>query len=194
MKAEADVIGEELSQWDRLPQEDDLASLPLYYLGERADECFMPPDVDRRVRERCDQLQRGLYHAMTRSGLRPAPRRDRGGMHCRRGGALRRPRAVRRFILSRLESDARSRPSLCDYLDAWGVPVAEAPSGARPVRWLRESLARTGLAPVSWAGIQLAAVHVLVPGFPVLGGADNGLDDDAVARLWERASVFWHRV
>jgi hypothetical protein len=50
------------------------------------------------------------------------------------------------------------------------------------------------LTPLSWAGIQLAAVHVIVAGFPVLGGADKGLDDDAVARLWGRASVFWHRV
>lgn len=194
MKAEADLIGEELSQWDRFPEEDDLASLPLYYVGERADECFIPPDIDRRVRERCEQLQRGLHQAVVVSGY-DLPRGEIVAA-CVSGAAALcvalEPYGA--FILSRLEADAKKRPALCDYLDAWGVPVSEAPSGARDVRWLRESLARSGLAPIAWAGVPLAAVHVMLPGFPVLGGADRGLDDDAVARLWERASVFWHRV
>ena len=42
--------------------------------------------------------------------------------------------------------------------------------------------------------IQLAAVHVVVPGLPVLGDEDKGLDADMVATRWSQASVFWHRV
>jgi hypothetical protein len=195
MKAEAEAIGEELAQWDRLPDEDDLASLPLYYLGDRADECSVPGSVDRRVRERCEQLQQGLHQAMTNSSY-DLPRGQVVALCIADATALcaaLEPYGA--FILTRLESDAEGSPALCDYLDAWGVPTAEAP---RPevamTRWLREALARCGLAPLAWAGIRLAAVHVMLPGFPILGGADKGLDDDAVARLWARASVFWHRV
>src|SRR5262245_44476763 len=57
--AEAQAIGEALAQWDRLPENDELASLPLYYLGERADESFTPVAIDRGVRQRCEQLQAG---------------------------------------------------------------------------------------------------------------------------------------
>ena len=195
LKVEADVVGEELSQWDRLPQEDDLASLPLFYLGERADECLIPAHVDRRLRERCEQLQRGLHQAMNESGY-DLPRGQIAAACVRDAAALcaaLEPYGA--FIMTRLESDAEGAPALCDYLDAWGVPTAEAPrSGGMAARSLHTAIARSGLAPLSWAGIPLAAVHVIVPGFPVLGGIDKGLDDDAVAGLWARASVFWHQV
>jgi hypothetical protein len=195
MDSEADAIGQELSQWDRLPEEDDLASLPLYYLGDRADECSIPSDVDRRLRERCEQLQRGLYCLMNRSSY-DVPRGETVAACVADAAALcaaLEPYSA--FILTRLEADCQGRPALCDYLDAWGVPVTEAPTADEgATRWLCDGLARCSLSPITWAGIPLAAVHVLVPGFPVLGHADKGLDDDAVERLWRRASVFWHRV
>jgi hypothetical protein len=195
MAAEIDAIGRELSQWDRLPEEDALASLPLHYVGDRADECALPSDVDRQLRERCEQLQRGLYCAMTRSGY-DLPRGEIVSECIADAVALcaaLEPYGA--FILTRLEADGQGNPVLCDYLDAWGVPVAEAPVTAEPAgRWLAEALGRCGMSPITWAGIPLVAVHVLVAGFPVLGHADKGLDDDAVAGLWADASVMWHRV
>ena len=191
---EAGVVGRELSQWDRRPQEDDLAALPLYYLGERADECLVPSDVDRRLRERCEQLQRGLHLAMNQSGY-DLPRGEVIGACIRDAVAL--SAALEPYgaiLLTRLESDDEGAPALCDYLDAWGVPTSQAPRHGPMLRWLRDALARSGLAPLSWAGVPLAVVHVFVAGFPVLGGVDRGLDDDAVARLWTNASIFWHRV
>ena len=195
MKVEADQVGEELSQWDRLPYEDDLAALPLYYLGERADECFTPPGTDRRLRDRYEQLQRGVHLAMRKSEY-DLPR-GRVVANCIADAvalcAALEPYGG--FILTRLESDSKRCPALCDYLDAWGVPTTQVEDDAEEaVRWLSKALARSGLGPIGWAGVALAAVHVIVPGFPVLGGADRGFDDDGVARLWERASVFWHRV
>ena len=194
-EAEAGLIGAELSQWDRLPDDDDLAALPLYHLGERADECVMPGGVDRRVRERCDQLREGLDRTI-RGCTYDRPRGEIAAACVRDAAALcaaLEPYGA--FILTRLESDAEGAPALCDYLDAWGVPVHEAPtSGGPAARWLRDAVARSGWTPLSWSGIVLVAVHVIVPGFPVLGGRDRGLDDDAVARQWMRASVFWHEV
>jgi len=194
LDGEADVIGRELSQWDRRPKEDDLAALPLYYLGERADECLLPAQVDRRLRERCEQLQRGLHLAMNHSGY-DLPRGEVVGACIRDAVAL--SAALEPYgaiLLTRLESDAEGAPALCDYLDAWGISTAEAPRSGPALRWLREVLAQSGLAPLTWAGVPLAVVHVIVAGFPVLGGVDRGLDDDAVARLWAGASIFWHRV
>src|SRR4051812_18244893 len=46
LSAETEIVKEELAQWDRRPEEDELALLPLYYIGERADECVIPADVD----------------------------------------------------------------------------------------------------------------------------------------------------
>jgi hypothetical protein len=195
MASEIDAIGRELSQWDRLPEEDALASLPLHYVGDRADECALSSDVDRQLRERCEQLQRGLYQAMTRSGY-DLPRGEIVSECIADAVALcaaLEPYGA--FILTRLEADCQGNPVLCDYLDAWGVPVAEAPVTPEPAgRWLGEALGRCGMSPITWAGIPLVAVHVLVAGFPVLGHADKGLDDDAVAGLWADASVMWHRV
>jgi hypothetical protein len=191
---EAELVGRELSQWDRRPQEDDLAALPLYHLGDRADECLLPDEIDRRLRERCEQLQRGLHRAMNQSGY-DLPRGEVAAACIRDAVAL--SAALEQYgaiLLTRLESDEQGAPALCDYLDAWGVPILEAPRNGPGVRWLRDALARTGLAPLTWAGVPLAVVHVFVGGFPVLGGVDRGLDDDAVARLWGTASIFWHRV
>lgn len=194
-EAEADQIGRELAQWDALPDNEDLAALPLYYVGDRADESHIPTGVDRGVRERFEQLQRGLDLVAGRS-TRVSPE---GVVACTRDAtalcAALQPYSA--FILTRLETEteAEAGPALCDYLDAWGVPVCEAPArGLRTARALLDALARAGLGPLIWAGVELSAVHVVVPGFPVLGGADRGLDDDAVADLWYQASVFWHRV
>jgi hypothetical protein len=190
---EAEEIRRELAQWDRLPEEEELAALPLYHLGDRADESHIPAGVDRGVRERCEQLQRGLDLVVQASrGRHPvsvaACVRDAASL-C----AALEPYSA--FILTRLEPDGEGGPAICDYLDAWGVPVSEAPlRRVRTARALGDALARAGVGPLVWAGVELAAVHVVVPGFPVLGGADSSLDDDAVARLWSQASVFWHRV
>ena len=136
MEAEATTIGEELSQWDRLPDEDDLASLPLHYLGDRADECSIPPDVDRRLRERCEQLQRGLYHAMNRSGY-DLPRGETVAACIGDAAALCAALSpYGAFILTRLEADCQGSPALCDYLDAWGVPSPKRRAGTPRVRWL----------------------------------------------------------
>ncbi len=195
-KADAEAVCAELSQWDRLPESDELAALPLHYLGERADESFSPALCDSHLRERYEQLQRGLdlklrasSYDQQRGATVAACVRDAAAL-C---AAL---QPHNGFILSRLEVDGTGAPALCDYLDAWGVPVSdEIPDcGGEAGLPLRVALARAGLGPVSWSGISLVAVHVVLPGFPIFGGADPGLDDDAVARLWTQATVIWHRV
>src|SRR5262245_2843627 len=47
VRGDVDAIARELAQWERLPQNDDLAAVPIYVLGDRADESTMPPWIDR---------------------------------------------------------------------------------------------------------------------------------------------------
>ena len=136
----------------------------------------LPPDVDRQLRERCEQLQRGLYHAMTRVRVRPAARRDCVAACI--GDAVALCAALEpygAFILTRLEADAKRRPALCDYLDAWGVPVTEAPSRTRrTIRWLRERSPGADWRRSPGPAFRSPPCTCIVAGFPVLGGADRG--------------------
>lgn len=192
---ETEAVCAELAQWDRLPESDDLASLPFFFLGERADDSSLPPGADRGLRSRYEQLAPAL-DTLQRQSSYDAPRGATVAACIRDAAALAAAlQSQRGFILTRLEADAQGAPGLCDYLDAWDVPVTEVvDAGGEAAAPLRAILARAHLACLAWAGIDLAAVHVVLPGFPVLGGADGGLDEDAVARLWQRAHVFWHRV
>ena len=194
-ETEMKAIGWELAQWERLPANDDLASLPFFYLGDRADECAVPLNVDRGLRSRYEQLHVGLHLLMERA--RYDWPRGRTVAWCTRDtvalSAALQPYGA--FVLTRLEPDGEGAPALCDYLEAWGIGVTEIPQGggvaAAPIH---DVLARARLGAISWAGIQLAAVHVVVAGLPVLGDADAGLDSAAVADLWSRSTVFWHRI
>jgi hypothetical protein len=193
--AETQAISEALAQWDHLPENDELASLPLYYLGERADESFTPAAMDRGLRQRCEQLQAGLDLVM-RGSAYDLPRGGAVAACVRDAVALcaaLQPYGA--FILTRLEADGEGAPALCNYLDAWDIPTQQAPSDShRAVARLHEALEASGIAPIAWTGVQLAAVHVVLAGIPVAGGADERLSQEAVADLWSRADVFWHLV
>jgi hypothetical protein len=193
--AEADAVARELAQWERLPSNDDLAALVTFTLGDRADECAIPPHVDRSVRPRYAQYSAGLSYLMMASGY-DWPRGEHVACWVRDALAL--SAALQPYgavIVTRLEPDDFGAPALCDYADAWGVSSTEVEAGGGAgASALRDGLGRAGLGPLAWAGVTLAAVHVLVPGLPVLGDSDRGLDTDAVARLWQQAAVFWHRI
>ena len=193
--AQVRELTEELAEWARLPEDPELAGVPMYFIGDRADEACTPPGLDRGTQERAEQLAEGLEtliaqadYDLPRGGLVSACVRDTVAL-C---AALQPSRA---FILTRLEDDGQGPPAICDYLDAWGVPSTEAPtSGGRAGEYLSYALARAGIEPIKWAGVPLAAVYVMVSGFPVLGKASRLHSKEDVGRQWTRASVFWHAV
>ena len=193
--AEALAVAAELALWDRLPDNDDLASLPLFHVGDRADESCVPATIDRGLRQRCEQLQAGLDVLMRESAY-DLPRGAAVASCVRDAVAL--CAALQPYgavILTRLEADGEGAPALCNYLEAWGIQTRQAPSdSSRALGRLPDALAASGMAPITWAGVQLAAVHVVLPGIPVAGGADERLSHEAVADLWSRVGVFWHRV
>lgn len=196
----ADEIREiqaELALWRTWWSEAELSGPPLLYLGDHADECHTPPDTDRGLPERCEQLQRGLDR-LARSAALEHPPGDTLAACFRDAVALAAAlQAEGAFVLTRLEPGARAGagPVLVDQLSAWGLRVAEAPSRGGPAATaLRAVLARSGVSTLAWSGLRLAAVHVAVPGYPVVGGADARLDEVAMARVWTAAEVHWHEV
>ena len=86
-------------------------------------------------------------------------------------------------------------PAVCNYADAWELGVREVPrSGGRHASDLRGLIHRCNLGPLIWAGIDFVALHVVLPGYPVLGRRDHDLSDEGVAELWKGALLFWHRL
>ena len=182
-----------LAVWKDLPYSDEMASLAVHWVGDRADEHMLPAGTDSNLSRRCEVLESGLHLL--------AQERDPGNTTpyaaCVRGAAALAAalHAHGAFILTRLESDDQGPPSLCEYLARWGFEPGEIPESGGPLsRPLLEALGRCGLAPLAWAGCHLAAVHVLVPGFPLLASQKLRLPEDKVARLWERSVVRWHRI
>jgi hypothetical protein len=193
--AEVRGIAEELALWDRRPSSDELAALPLYFVGERADETSVAPSVDAGVRERCEQLRHGLSLIVERSDY-DAPR-GQVVADCHRDAmalsAALSPYGA--FVLTRLEADGSGAPSLCNYAEAWGLRVQKVPDcGGDASQALRAALLRCDLGPLAWAGVAFAVVQLVVPGFPVLGRRDGDLDDARVAALWQEARIFWFSV
>ena len=193
--AQARELHDELAEWERLPEDPDLAGVPMYFLGDRADETCTPPGLDRGTRERAEQLAEGL-EALVASAAYDLPRGSLVSACVRDTVALCAAlQPSRPFIFTRLEDDGQGPPAICDYLDAWGIRAAEAPNGGGLSRKnLAEALSRAGIEPLQWAGIPFAAVYVVVPGFPVLGRKSRFHSPEDVARQWTRASVFWHAV
>ncbi len=186
-------VREALDRASRLPAEAEFAAWPLHHLGDRADECRIPPHADGGLRQRTEQLRRGL-DLLARASRFDLPRGDEITACFRDAAALGAAlSAWDGFVLTRLEPDGWGAPALCDYLDAWGLEVrAIAPEdegGSGP-----EAPAAAALRPLAWAGLRLAAVHLVVPGAAVVGGEDPRLDDAAVAEIWRGATACWREV
>jgi hypothetical protein len=147
-----------------------------YYLGERPGEGLLPSGVDENVHERFEGFAQTLDTAMSASAY-DLPRgtvisgcfRDTVAL----AGAL---AHIPTYILTALEAGEDAPPSVCQYLEAWGVPVSDVTgcAGADGAT-LRSALAASGLGPVRWSGVSFAAVHV-------------------VPRGVEALRVFWHRL
>jgi hypothetical protein len=184
-----DEIRDALGQWGAVLQ-GPLASLRFYYLGESASDGVLPGAMDHAVHERFERLAAGLDVAMQRASY-DLPRGEAVAACFRDATALCAALApYGSFVLSTLEPDGRGAPALCNYLDAWDLPVSDVSARAgADAEVLRVLLARAGLGPVEWAGARFAAVHVVPPGL----GLELG-DEDDVAAQWRRTRVFWHLV
>lgn len=200
-EAAADIVTA-LDQWARLPHDAELASLPLHRLGDRADESVVPAVFDCALRERCEQLQRGLDD-LVRQAAYDLPRGEIVSSCVRDAAALCAALGSHQaFVLTCLEADGQGPPAFCNYLDAWSLPVSEVVDAHRRARALVSLFDRAGLRTFAWAGLRLAAVHLFAPRSPAVGRwRATGVAHEAVvagepamASLWDGAQVCWHEV
>ena len=191
----AEATRAELLRWSRRKCEPVLASLPLRSLNDHADECSLPPGIDGGLPQRCDELERGLSRVALASGY-DLPRGSIVVEHAVDALALCAALApAPAVVLTRTDPDGYEEPVLAAYLRAWGLPVFAVPRhGGRAAANLRGLVARAGLLPLQWAGLNLVAVHVIAPEARLLGSANPPLDEEAAAAVWKHASFHWHEV
>jgi hypothetical protein len=189
LKPRDEEIRDALEQWSSALH-GPLGSSRFCHLGEHPGESLLPGGVDSAVHERFERLAAGLDVAM-RGESYDLPRGEAISACFRDTAALCAALSpYGAFVLTTLEADRRGAPALCNYLDAWGLPVIDVTARAgADAEVLRSVLARAGLGPVEWSGVHFVAVHIVPPGL----GLEVANEEGALG-LWLRTNVFWHRL
>jgi uncharacterized protein DUF4438 len=159
-----------LLAWEGWRLENDQAALKLFWVGDDASGSLLPAHVDARLAWRYEMLAGALDRCASRTEtpdqvLAPAIR-DTVALAV----ALRTSLILARSPLA--APSASQSPLLCTALAHWGVPCVLLPDHDPFVRverdYLRHLLVHAGLAPLLWAGLRLAVVHIWVPGVSAL--------------------------
>jgi hypothetical protein len=197
-----------LLAWERWRLEHDQAGLNLFWVGDDPSGSLLPAHVDAGLVWRYETLACALDRRASRTEtadqvLAPAFR-DTAALAV----ALRTSLILARSPLT-APSEGQS-PPLCTALTHWGVPCALLPDHDPFVHaegdYLRHLLVHAGLAPLLWAGLRLAVVHVWVPAandlWPELRQERfDGMEDLSEATdaalptddcLWQAAQGFWY--
>src|SRR5262245_58117970 len=155
-----------LLAWERWRLESDQAGLNLFWVGDDPSGSLLPAHVDAGLVWRYETLACALDRRASRiempdEVLAPAFR-DTAALTVALQTSV---------ILAHSPPAAPSEsqiPSLCTALTHWGVPCALLPDHDPLVHvegdYLRHLLVHAGLAPILWAGLRLAVVHVWMPG------------------------------
>ena len=156
---------ESLGQWQTARLEEDLPSVPIYWAGDASHESLLPKEVPPGVIRRFAILAEAL------DGREQPPRRVREPAHpfldCFRDAvALTAALGRYRPVIFTLGDDAGHLPQVCRYLESRGIPCRRAPGDAagNPVKnHLGPTLFRSGVGELIFAGMPLAAVHIVAP-------------------------------
>jgi hypothetical protein len=197
-----------LLAWERWRLENDQSGLKLFWVGDDPSGSLLPAHMDTRLIWRYEMLACALDRHVMRTEtsnhvLIPAFR-DTAALAVALQPSL---------ILARpplAAQPASHIPPLCTALAQWGMacsPLHENDPFVHVERdYLHHLLVHTGLAPLFWAGLRLAIVHVLVPGASTLWPEPcqerfDGMEDLSEATdaalptddcLWQGAQGFWY--
>ena len=186
-----------LVQWEWARLELGLPLLKLYWAGDALHESFLPKEVDAEVVERFERFGRALEERLLAADpeLEPALPLIGGALDTAALAAA--MSRYRPLILTLV--DGEDGPPLGRLLDLCAVPcrrVAEEQTQALRAQLLPQ-LARCGALELCWAGLRLAAVHLVAPrAFFPPPGAEHETALDAVPTdredVWQDASAFWY--
>ena len=195
-----------LRQWEVARAEQDLAGLRLHFIGDGIADSMLPAGEEVRLVHRFASLVRALDahvegHAPVDDPL-AACAREAAALAVALSG-----RGARILTTQPARGAPTQPPALCALLAQWGLASHDvaAHRGARIEReLLLSALTRAGAAELAWAGLELAAVHVVAPraaAIPSFGATmvPVGLDDDALpyddedaTDWWSDAGAYWY--
>lgn len=156
-----EIAADALSQWEPARLEDNVPSFPFYYVGDLRYESHLPRGADADLIRRFDLLSRSLGQRLdVAEEFQPQIEcwRDAAALHA----AL----AHRQPLIMTVYEQPHQAPALCQFLARAGLDCRrmEWRADANPMhQHLLPMLIRTGAAELVWAGLPLAAVHIVAP-------------------------------
>lgn len=205
--ADAESLRTTLTQWEVARTETDLAGLNIHWIGDALSESLLPARVDPHLVSRFETLARSLDKRVAR----PSNAHASVAVDCARDAVALTVALMpyRAFILT-ARSDgngaAPDEPGLCAQIRAWGLRCYPLGTNAR-IQLEREFVVpmfgRAGVAELMWAGLKLAAIHVLAPkavmvprtyGDPLAADLDATCEEvpPPEADWWSGAVSFWY--
>ncbi|MBS1212832.1 MAG: hypothetical protein H6R26_1449 [Proteobacteria bacterium] len=165
-----DSLAFTLSQWQAARTQTDLSGLNLYWAGDATHESLMPRGTDNQVIQRFETLAASLDEQLERrrsvqetSCWNPGtPLCDGARDAVALAGALTRFRP----IIFTIHGKNASAPALCDYLNTCGIPcrrIEQEATFQQMQSALDKVFMRCGVTELLWAGLSLAAVHIVAP-------------------------------
>ena len=199
---EPSVCGEDetsLAQWETARQELGLFALRVYWVGDALHEASLPEEVDAGVVGRFERLAEGLERrlANARSELElghPLLEGSRDALALAAAMARYRP-----IILTLSAGSHDAEPPLGRLLRSCDIPChgLEAECAGSLSGYLTPFLTRCGVLELTWAGLRLAAVHLVAPQAflmpPLTADTSNFPAVDTVEQdWWAGAAAFWY--
>ncbi len=196
----ADELPLIIGEWEQARLENDLLGLNVFWAGDARYESLLPKDVDKRLIERFERAAQELDQDWAGEEGDYDPLRE-----CHRD-AVALAMALMPYgpVILTLsgENDPDGMPGICRYLIECGIPASPV-NGARTARDVRANLsgifARTGLAELTWTGLDVVALHLVAPRALMLGACASDDRDfeaendpgNATRRACDGASAWW---
>jgi hypothetical protein len=193
-----------ISEWEQARLENDLLGFNIFWAGDARHESLLPKDVDKRLIDRFDRAVLELDEDWAGDEGDYDPLRE-----CHRDAvalAMALMPDAPLILTLRSENAADGVPAICRYLEECGIPAKQV-NGVRSAREVRANLAgifaRTGLAELTWAGLEVVALHLVAPRALMLSAAaaddDRTYEDEnditnATRRAHDGASAWWWTV
>lgn len=207
----AAALASTLRQWEAARLETDLSGTGIFWAGDARCESLLPKDVEKSLVERFELMAADLDALSARSGSTLDVHdvvRDCARDTVALATALTRHRPIIFTLLGQGEGSTpgAGEPRLCKFLRECGISCQKVGNGLETSaikRHLLTIFARAGVVELIWAGLDLAALHLVAPGalvMPAEGDSGQQFQERSVfvsatgprRHAWNQgAAAFW---
>jgi hypothetical protein len=193
-----------LKEWERLRTMTDRNSWNVHFLADVMGESCVPTGIDHDIIWRWESLAQSLDsrfdHQISKTDILTLAYRDLAAL------AAARPACI---LTQQVDGEP---PALCQTLEQWGIPCEQVQASDTIVDIEREQfrnlLVHAGLSKFVWAGLNLAVVHLVVPGAAAISLTPQWDDDLSFSNLdeavgmnsietmnsWDGTRGFWYSI